>query len=599
MKSLQLISLLICIFSYLKIVQAQADCGVNGAQLANLNTACICKSSYSGANCETSYTDPATNCPASWGATMVDGALNVDTSGNLATQETLVTSEFIRWAVSIPVNSDRTYTDVIVGTCVDGTSLAEFTHAAMSCFDVLYFQMAVTDLRSCGFSYENSIVDNIQYANYTEQIEIRYTEKTELAGNILDRTANVYLPTSVLLQNQITVTATAVEVYSPFQISSALVTQKISPGASASYLTLAYALSLPYAVISMNGDIAADGGNLNVATLCTADAGVTPCGGAGFPADPCTLADYDNNNNGCIRLAYIQILHGQCELTGSYIIDNVVIDCYQDLPEEDCPINQANADTTIVFSLETENFCTGMSGQVMINDAVSIERFIFVDPENRERGGIAWSYVDSQGNTVNKPDADTPIEALEWGAPFFGRVDFTGLKVYAVDLVSSQIQLYGNTGFSPTTNPPVWSDQVDVDPLDYVYTRPVAGYEDTLACKHLGLCFATQSFLIQHTLGSTLLDTLPNPGLGYSISMELRLLLDVSYEIDGAFAGVRRRRQLSSVGNGPAIASTGADMLGRDVDSIESGAFNAAEKTAPSRLAALCLVSLISIFIIC
>ncbi|KNC74627.1 hypothetical protein SARC_12832, partial [Sphaeroforma arctica JP610] len=576
-----------------------AACTEAGASLTlntNAGEKCLCDSLYSDATCFTQVASEVYDgCADITGS--VDNPNDVTLTQDHTTLNTLVNDESVQWTVNWPAGLNREFTSFSVGTCTLGANLEIFTQTSVDsgCTDRMVFEMKITSLRAdCGFDYALSDdVDemDVRYADYSSNIVFEYTEPTDVGGDTVARSGMVTIPTSILVLSRVAATTAEVKVYSPFAIDTALTAQAINTGASASYLTLSYALSTPYSVLTMD-PVLANAGTSNTAFLCTEDAGAGTCGatnGAFIDMPDCLAGDYDKNNNGCRKDAYIQLVHGQCTLDGTYTISDVVIDCYKTLAETDCPINQQNRDTTIEFTLASDNFCADNADLVTIENAVTVDRFIFVDPENRLRGAPTWTVTDPITSVeTTKPAGDTPISALEYGEFAYARVDFSGLDVTKVTIVQSQVR--------ESAGPGAWSDTTadtsgtlgesypqitgTLTPgTDYTSTRadPVV-YEAGLTCNELGLCAADQTFLVQYMIHQDLHALFANPGLGNSAGFDLRLLVDVSYETDMASATRRRRRRQATTdtdntgvqsasdpaqnGQGPASIQASGDVKG-------------------------------------
>lgn len=578
---------------------AMAQCNDFGRELANYvpdATICMCNSAFNTIDDCAVELVTLSSC-ADFNASMTTETLQISTGVIPSTAANLTdNTDSVLWTIKIPVQAGRAYTAFSVGNCTDGAELDSYTQYHETCQDVFEFSLPAISMTKCGFSYEQiGTTDTDQYANYTEQITFTYTENTEVAGNTVVRIADVVVPTSILLLSRVQPSTLEINVYSSFELDAALVAQDINPQASASYLTLSYVLSEPYSVMSMAGNIveSASPVTLNTATLCESD-GITRgnCDTAanGTVMTPsCVLADYGDNgniNNGCLKQAFIEVVHGQCTLEGEFTITDVVIDCYSDLPEEDCPINQPDAATTIVFSLSSEDFCEGNdASQQIIENAVSTT-FHFIDPENRDRDAPEWT-LEGQAGDITKPAANTPITAIEWDEFFYGRIDFTGLNVTAVTMRNSEISYDEGSTWSTinTANINVLDSHTFTPATDYVESR--TGY--TPVCTTFGLCTALQSYYIQYLmdanidLGGT---SDVDPGLGNALPIELRTLIDVSYERDGSYADgyTRRRRRQAAVateqaggpvgdGQGPALVSTEGQVIG---SSAAAEAHNAA-----------------------
>ncbi|KNC76726.1 hypothetical protein SARC_10789 [Sphaeroforma arctica JP610] len=550
-----------------------AVCTEAGASLT-LNTIagekCLCDSLFSDATCSTQVAsvvyDECTDITGS-----VDNPNDVSLTQDHTTLDTLVNDESVRWTVNWPAGLNRVFTSFTVGTCASGANLEAFTQTSedSGCTDRMVFEMKITSLRAlCGFDYNLSDdVDemDVRYADYSSNIIFEYTEPTDVGGDSVTRSGQVTIPTSILVLSRVAATTAEVKVFSPFSIDTALTAQAINEGASASYLTLTYALSTPYSVLTMNPVLANVGTN-NAAFLCTEDVGAGTCGdsnngGAYIDMPDCVEGDYTMNNNGCNKDAYIQLVHGDCTLDGTYTISDVVIDCYKTLAEADCPINQQNRDTTIEFTLASDNFCGANADLVVIENAVAVDRFIFVDPENRAKDATTWTVTDPITSVdTTKPAGNTPIAALEYDEFAYARVDFSGLAVTKVTIVQSQAR--------ESAGPGAWSDTTADTSLalgenypqitgtltpgtDYTSTRAdPAAYEIGLTCTELGLCAASQTYLVQYKIHEAVHAMFANPGLGNSAGFDLRLLVDVSYETDGASATRRRRRRQASTDTG-------------------------------------------------
>ncbi|KNC76474.1 hypothetical protein SARC_11026 [Sphaeroforma arctica JP610] len=545
-----------------------AVCDAAGASLTlttEVGQKCLCNSLFSGDAC-TAVVEPTAYslCPDITGS--IDNPNHVTLIQDHTTLNTLVDDIKIQWTINWPAGFDRVFTSFRVGTCADGKNLEAFTQTSEDggCTDRMVFEMNITSIRSiCGFKY--SVPDDeentdVQYANYTEWIVFQYEEPTVVAGRNIIRTGMVVIPTRILMLSRIELTTAEVAVYSPFAIDSALTTQAIDEGSTTSHLTLTYVLSRPYTVLAMN-PVLQNTGTDNIALLCTEDLGAGYCGtdnGEFIGMSGCDADEYTLANSGCLKRAYIELVHGQCTLNGIYTISDVVIDCYEALTEKDCPINQQNKDTAIEFTLASDNFCGSETEPVTIENAVSIEQFIFIDPNNRQKGAGEWTATDLlTDEEVIKPNGDTPKTALVYNYYAYARVDFAGLAVTQVTVVQSQAR--DSSGSS------AWTDTASsqgvaypkvtgalIPNIDYISTRDVlAGYEDSLSCPELGLCVSDQTFLVQYFIHQNVHPIFSNPGLGNIAEFELRLLLDVSYEDD-----TRRRRRRQAATN----ETTGVDQ---------------------------------------
>ncbi|KNC85882.1 hypothetical protein SARC_01958 [Sphaeroforma arctica JP610] len=604
-----------------------AACAATSFELTGVATeTCLCDSTYMGATCN-AQTDPLPDynlCPSYNNA--IDKPREVLVTQESTTLQTLVGDRDVSWTVKWPAGLDRIFTGFSVGTCLNGANLESFVQTSVpdlsanpGCLDEITFTMKLTDLRgACGFEYtlaDHESDPDIKYANYTEQIVFKYQEPTIVATNIVTRSGMVVIPTSILVRNRVTAETAEVKVYSPFVIDTALTAQAINEGASASHLTLTYVLSKPYSVLTMNPVLANTGGTLNQAFICEQPNGGGACGlsansGTYIDMEDCVAEDYALANNGCAKIANIELVHGQCTLDGTYTITDVVIDCYKSLPEAECPINQQNRDTTIEFVLSSDNFCGENAEAVLIESAVAIDQFIFVDPENRQRLDGTYDIVDLvTGVTTTKPSADTPITAIEFGQFAYARVDFSKLDVTAVTIISSQAR---ESNLEPEDD---WADTLGstypkvtgalVPDIDYTATRVTIAdpnpfdaattYEGELRCPELGLCVVDQTFLIRYLISDAVHPKFANPGLGKTTGFDLRLLVDVSYETDGASAPSRRRRRRQTTtdgntsvqddsdpsqdGQGPASITASGDVQGSDDVANTNAAGNVSSST--------------------
>ncbi|KNC84869.1 hypothetical protein SARC_02929, partial [Sphaeroforma arctica JP610] len=557
-----------------------AECTEAGASLTlttNTGEACLCSSLFSGTACDVAVDSTQYDlCTGVTDSTLAPN--NLTLTQEHTTLNTIVDSKSVQWTVSWPVGFNRKFTFFAVGNCDAGTSLESFvqTNEELGCIDRMVFQMSVVALRAnCEFTYETDVViegddTDIQYARYSSDIIFEYEEPTVVGGETVTRSGQVTIPTSVLLLNRIAAVTTGVKVYSPFAIDTAITAQAINEGASTSYYTLTYALSLPYSVITMDPEIANGGETANIALLCTGDLGAGDCGTANgeyIVMPECIATDYKGDSFSCTKDAYIQLAHDmdECILDGTYTISDVVIDCYNTLPAADCPINQPNDKTTIEFTLASENFC---GKDIIIEDAVKVDRFIFVNPENRAQGASEWVVTDpTTGVETTFPDGSTSIEALMFGGFAYARIDFSGLAVTEVTIVESQARSSddGETAYTDTldTTEILGKKYPQIDGTltpgtDYTSTRddPEA-YEAGLLCNNLGLCAADQSFLVQYKIHDAVHAAFTNPGPGNSALFDLRLLVDVSYETNPS--SVRRRRRQASTDTGNTGVQSASD----------------------------------------
>ncbi|KNC82996.1 hypothetical protein SARC_04719 [Sphaeroforma arctica JP610] len=528
--------------------QGTADCTVNGINLVNYDDLCMCHSSWGGATCLTQHTTPE-NC-ATWddaadmpgdvtiGATVADAVLEYGASDS------------ITWTAVFPVSDGREYTQVKLGDCVDGTDFFTFLSTSTSgeCTDKLAVGIKAVDMDNCNFAREAVSYNGKEYWNMSSVLEFTYTDPTAAGGEDFDRSVTTVFAVHALFESRFEATVADIAVYSNFEMVTAITLQAITEGQASSFVELTYGLSHPYQVQTIQGGLTVTGGS-NTATLRTeADGGGTAVTGLNlWTAPECEAGQYNNNNNQCLKTAYVEILHGQCTLAGAYTLEAVTIYCLDSLPVRDCPLAAPDSDTTITFNLDSADFCDGNEPSVTrIDSAVAIDRFIFVDPENRIRGEGAWLYVDDNGVTQNKPSADTAIESLLWGGTVFARVDFSGLAVTDVQVQTTETKLGDDPYVAIPTDFTIAG--AVVPGTDFVINRdPVQDF--TGKCATLGFCALDQTVLLKHTVGAGMHAGLTaDVGLGVFETMTVRIVLDVTYETDQTFSARRRRRQASADG---------------------------------------------------
>ncbi|KNC78559.1 hypothetical protein SARC_09020 [Sphaeroforma arctica JP610] len=520
------------------------DCGTNGEPLANKADSCLCTSSYYGTNCESQLSNAST-C-ATWNDHEIQ--LEIKTSATLHTENKLVDDQYVHWEVSVPVGANRTYTRVKVGTCVDGANLQVFEQKSDPCADKLIVQMSVSFMAgSCGFSLTKTIANQTQYNNYTSSISLHYSEPTTVATNIVTRTANVLVPINVLIESQFSAQTSEVEVFSPFEITAALSALTVVPGSTLSTMLVSYVVAYPYTVTGANPILTSS--TENTASICKTD-NAGDCGAIPFVADACDADEYTQTDKSCLKSFFVRVLHGECELTGNYTIKNVAVACHAGLPDQDCPIREANNSSSIDFSVTSDNFCDFLGIQT-IDRAVSIERFVFVDPENRQRDAESYFSGDAAtGSQVLMASANIPNTALVYNQNVYGRIDFGGIDVKSVDIVRSQVKLEGDADWVDSINLPDSDVSISLTAgVDYPQTRE-DNYESSLSCAKLGLCFDDQSFLIRFLLDDSLVPPMTNPGLGNTKGLDYRLTIEVSY--DSIEASNRRRKRQTSADPGSA-----------------------------------------------
>lgn len=531
-----------CLLVILQFTQfAEAVCGGNSIEMTNAATeSCACESGFTGADCTTDETVTAGAC-STWDD-LANNPTTFTVVPGIANAGSLVSDQYVRWTVSIPVGNERQITNIRIGSsCALGTSMNSLATSLSSCNDVLVVDIPLTDLSGCGFALSAS---DSTHTLYSGDLSFDFTQTSPGFSNFV---GEIIVPVEANIETSYTENQELGDalVYSTFDMNAAIKTLNIADDTT-TYLSMEYFIAYPYTVKYIGGALTETG--TQISEICTGDSGATPCGTTAFPMTTCDVTG-DYSSNFCTQTAYVKIDHNSnCVLNGTYTMANVVIGCYDGAT--DCPLEEDDTTTTIDLQLASKDFCSA-TDTTDIEDVVTLDRFIFVYPDNRQRDAASFTYADGSGlaDALTRPDGNDNRQSLLYGDYIYGRLDFSGADVTNVAVTSTEVSVDNGVSYSSVLVPLDVTTSALVGDTDYVSARtdPVA-YEAALNCAGMGYCAADQSLYFRTVLDSTNLAagvTLPADGASYEV--DLRITVQISLETNGAITTRKRSFDLGMI----------------------------------------------------
>ena len=519
---------------------AQAACGANSIEMTGAAVeSCACESGYTGVNCGTDETATASALCGGWDVLATDPVSFTVVPG-IANAGSLISNAYVQWTVSIPVGKKRQITNIRIGdSCSLGASMHSMSTTLNTlCEDVLVINVPVTDLSGCGFTLSPS---DSTHTLYSGDLSFDFTQNS--AAGFSNFVGEIVVPVNANIETSYTENQELGEtlVFSSFDMTAAIKLLNIDSSNTTTYLSLEYIIAYPYTVKYIGGALTETGGQ--IAEICTADSGVTPCGTTAFPMTTCNVTGDYSTNSLCTQTAYIKIDHNsQCVLDGDYVLNNIVIGCFDGAT--DCPLEEDDTNSSITLTLASKNFCAA-SDVTNIEDVVNLDRFIFVYPDNRERNAASFTYNDGGGavnDTLTRPEGNDNRQSLLYGDYIYGRLDFSGALVTNVTVKLAEVSVDNGLTYNDVLVPLDVATAALIGDVDYVTPRadPVA-YEAALNCSGMGYCAADQSLYFRTILNSTYLATgVSLPAVGNAYEIDLRVTVQISLETNGTITTRRR-----------------------------------------------------------